>query len=211
MDGTNLLTFTGISIMLTLMPGPDILFVITQSITRNPKDGIAVALGLCTGLMVHTTAAALGVSAVLYHSSLAFQTLKVAGALYLFYLAWQSLREAGAAHTGSLAVEGRKRPFFALYRKGILMNLLNPKVSLFFLAFLPQFVSPEAGSVSVQMILLGVIFMVQAFLVFAVVSLAAHRLGRNFMANVAVSRWVDRGKAGIYALLGARLLSMEHQ
>ncbi len=117
--------------MLTLMPGPDILFVITQSIARRPGDGI-----------VHTTVAAFGISAILYQSSLAFQVVKVAGAIYLLYLAWQSLREKEGSDAAATA--GRSRSFFALYRRGIWMNLLNPKVSLFFLAFLSQFVSPEA-------------------------------------------------------------------
>ncbi|QKG84366.1 LysE family translocator [Kroppenstedtia pulmonis] len=212
MDVMNLFYFAGLSMVLTFMPGPDILFVITQSITGNWKDGMVVAIGLCTGLVVHTMAAALGVSAILHHSSLAFQTLKIAGAVYLFYLAWQALREAGSSHDadGSGRTVG-SQSLLGLYQKGILMNLLNPKVSLFFLAFLPQFISPGSTSVHLQMVILGLIFILQAVLVFSVVSLIAHRLGRIFMKNATVSRWVNRGKAGIYVALGAKLFMMDNK
>lgn len=210
MDWTNLLTFAGISVMLTLMPGPDILFVIAQSVTHSRRDGIAVALGLCTGLVVHTTAAALGISALLYHSSVAFQALKWLGAIYLFILAWQALREAKETESSN-ELPVRRQKFAALYRRGIFMNLLNPKVALFFLAFFPQFVSPEAGPVSLQMVILGAVFIVQALLVFSVVSMLAHQIGQKVLKNEASSRWVNRTKAGIYVLLGARLVLMERE
>ncbi len=208
MDLADLLTFTGISVMLTLMPGPDILFVIAQSVTHSRRDGIAVALGLCTGLVVHTTAAVLGVSALLYHSSVAFQVLKWAGALYLFILAFQALREAeepGGSEESPLA----RRHFAALYRRGIFMNLLTPKVSLFCLAFFRPFVSPHAGSISWQMAVLGAVFTAQALVVFTSVSVITHRLGRNILKSATSSKWGNRTKAGIYVLLGARLVFME--
>lgn len=210
MDIFDLLTFAGISVMLTMMPGPDILFVIAQSVTHSRRDGVAVALGLCTGLVVHTTAAVLGVSALLYHSSVAFQVLKWAGAVYLISLAWQALREAEETG-GSDELPVRRQHFAALYRRGILMNLRNPKVSLFFLAFFPQFVSPDAGPVSWQMAVLGVVFTMQALLIFTAVSVIAHGLGRNVLKSAASSKWVNRAKAGIYALLGARLVFMEKE
>jgi threonine/homoserine/homoserine lactone efflux protein len=210
MDIADLIAFTGISVMLTLMPGPDILFVIAQSVTHSRRDGIAVALGLCTGLVVHTTAAVWGVSALLYHSSVAFQVLKWAGAFYLFVLAWQALREAEETGEADQPPVRRQR-FAALYRRGILMNLLNPKVSLFFLAFFPQFVSPDTGSVSWQMMILGAVFTAQALLVFSAVSVIAHRIGRNVLKSATSSKWVSRTKAGIYALLGARLVFMERE
>ena len=210
MDWTNLLTFAGISVMLTLMPGPDILFVIAQSVNHSRRDGIAVALGLCTGLVVHTTAAALGISALLYHSSVAFQALKWLGAIYLFILAWQALREAKETESSN-ELPVRRQKFAALYRRGIFMNLLNPKVALFFLAFFPQFVSPEAGPVSLQVVILGAVFIVQALLVFSVVSMLAHQIGQKVLKNEASSRWVNRTKAGIYVLLGARLVLMERE
>ncbi|SMO95268.1 LysE family translocator [Melghirimyces algeriensis] len=211
MEWTSLLSFIGFSVLLTLMPGPDLLFVMTQSLTHRPMHGFAVAAGLCTGLVVHTTAAALGISAILVHSSLAFSILKFAGALYLFYLAWQSLCESGSGSPESVSLTEERTSLFALYRRGIWMNLLNPKVSLFFLAFLPQFVSAEAGSVPAQMVLLGVLFMIQAFLVFVTVSLTAHWIGQKLFHRGFGGTWLSRGKAGIYALLGMRLLLMDQE
>ncbi|PMB04827.1 threonine transporter RhtB [Fischerella thermalis CCMEE 5273] len=214
MEIMDLMYFAGISIVLTLMPGPDILFVISQSITNNSKDGVAVALGLCTGLVFHTIASAFGISALLYHSSLSFQLLKVAGAIYLFYLAWLALRENQSKHaeeSSNEVVEGNS--LSTLYRRGILMNLLNPKVSLFFMAFLPQFIHSKPGAILVymQMVILGFVFILQALLVFTVVSIIAYRLGRNFMNNSIKSKWVNRGKAGIYLLLGTQLFLMDNK
>ena len=207
MDITNILYFIGASVLLTLMPGPDILFVITESISRSRKNGIFIALGLCTGLIFHTTAAALGISAIFYHSAVAFQVVKFAGALYLFYLAWQSLREAGNKSNGNIS-STTQLTFFALYRRGILMNILNPKVSLFFLAFLPQFASPETGSLPLQMIAFGVIFMIQSLVVFSIVAILANQLGKHFLSNEKAV-WINRAKAGIYTVLGVRLLLLD--
>ncbi|MEG6513479.1 LysE family translocator [Desulforamulus ruminis] len=210
MDIMNILYFLGASVLLTLMPGPDILFVITESISKSQKTGIFIALGLCTGLIVHTTAAALGIAAVLYHSAVAFQVVKFAGALYLFYLAWQALRERGNSKEEVLSASAQQT-FFALYRRGIFMNLLNPKVSLFFLAFLPQFVSPRAGSVALQMALLGVLFMLQSLVVFTTVALLANRFGKYLFNHEKSVLWINRAKAGIYTFLGARLVFLSKE
>lgn len=131
----NLWGFISAAVLLTLMPGPDILFVITQSITRGRKAGMVFAAGLCTGLIAHVTAVSLGVSILLMSSPVAFTMLKFAGAAYLLYLgvkAFLARRENHFELSGDAAVSGK------LYRKGILMNILNPKVILFFLAFFPQ-------------------------------------------------------------------------
>lgn len=207
MDPANILYFLGASVLLTLMPGPDILFVTTESISKNRKSGIFIALGLCTGLIVHTTAAALGIAAIFYHSAIAFQCVKYAGALYLFYLAWKALVKTDCDNSETSSTKSVS--LFALYRRGILMNVLNPKVSLFFLAFLPQFVSPQAGSVSLQMIVLGVVFMVQAIIVFSIVATLAHKAGRMLFNNEKTVGWVNRSKAAIYSLLAARLVFLE--
>ncbi len=165
-------SFLGVAVLLTLAPGPDILFVIAQSLSQGKQAGIATALGLCTGLLVHISAATLGVSAVIYQSALAFAIVKYAGAAYLLYLAWQAFREKDS----SLAF-GRQKPmaYASLYKKGIVMNVLNPKVSLFFLALLPQFVDPSEGRVPQQMLLLGAVFLAQALAVFTLVSIGAEK------------------------------------
>ncbi|ALS24229.1 MULTISPECIES: LysE family translocator [Paenibacillus] len=203
MDIHIVLYFTAASILLTLAPGPDILFVAAQSVSNGRKAGIATALGLCTGVLAHTFAAAAGISALLYNSALLFQLVKYAGAAYLLYLAWQALKEGA----GELSLERVPRQSAgALYRRGILMNMLNPKVSLFFLALLPQFVTPDGSHPALQMMVLGVIFMVQAIVVFSLVSLGAGFVGSKLRARTGTIRWINRAKALLYAVIGLRLM-----
>lgn len=160
------------SITLTLLPGPDILYVIAESMTRTARAGVAIATGLVSGLVVHTAAAATGASLLLMRYDAAFLILKYGGALYLLYLAVGAIREKPM----SPGTSGEGIKPLAYYRKGVLMNLLNPKVSLFFLAFLPQFTSRNGLPVALQMTVLGALFIVQAWLVFALVAWLAGRL-----------------------------------
>ncbi|GAB6891890.1 LysE family translocator [Geobacillus stearothermophilus] len=201
-----ILSFFSVAILLTLAPGPDILFVIAQSVSQGKQAGIATALGLCTGLLVHISAAVLGVSAVIYQSALAFAIVKYAGAAYLLYLAWQAFREKDS----SLAF-GRQKPmaYASLYKKGIVMNVLNLKVSLFFLALLPQFVDPSAGQIPQQMLVLGVIFLVQALAVFTLVSIGAEKLRQWLSAHTAITRRIHWLKGAIFALIGIQIAVSE--
>lgn len=206
MDIHIVLYFTAASILLTLAPGPDILFVAAQSVSNGRKAGMATALGLCTGVLAHTFAAAVGISALLYNSALLFQLVKYAGAVYLLYLSWLALREGA----GVLSLERVPRQSIgALYRRGILMNLLNPKVSLFFLALLPQFVTPGGSNPALQMMVLGVVFMVQAIVVFSLVSLGAGLVGGKLRARTGTTRWINKAKALLYAAVGLRLMFAE--
>jgi threonine/homoserine/homoserine lactone efflux protein len=182
------------------------MFVITQSISHGKRDGIAVSLGLCSGLFVHTFAAAVGISALLYHSALAFQLLKYFGAAYLLYLAWNSLKKTSRMDLGTAVPQ---ESLIALYRRGILMNVLNPKVSLFFLAFLPQFVSAKAGSIPAQMVMLGGLFIFQAIAIFTLVSLFAGMLGEKVVRKTANSKIVNYIQAVVYTVLGIRLAMLE--
>ncbi|MFY9408562.1 MAG: LysE family translocator [Methanosarcina flavescens] len=197
-----LIYFIAASVTLTLLPGPDILFVLTQSISQGGKAGIATASGLCTGVFVHTTAAALGISALVYKSALAFEIVKYAGAAYLLYLAWQALRESGELISSAPV---RETNAVALYKRGIFMNVLNPKVALFFLAFLPQFVNIDSGNIPVQMIFLGIIFMVQAWLIFSAISVFAGVVGEKIIQKPGIGRYIDWGKAGIFTFIGIKL------
>ncbi|MCK5077845.1 MAG: LysE family translocator [Calditrichia bacterium] len=199
----NLLAFIGASVILTLMPGPDIIFVITLSITQGKKSGILTALGLVTGLIVHTTAAALGLSIILYESALAFQIVKYLGAAYLIYLGIIAIRERNknALQINRNAKYENKK----LYRRGILMNILNPKVSLFFLAFLPQFVSADSSNVSLEMMFLGIIFMVQAIIVFTIVSILAHKLSEQIVKNPKVAKVINWVKASVFLIIGIQI------
>jgi len=160
-------------VLLGIAPGPDNLFVLTQSTLHGRTAGLVVMLGLCTGLVVHSAAVALGVAAIFQSSDVAFTVLKFCGAGYLLYLAWRTFTaRADGLPEGLQSGPGRA----ALYRRGIIMNITNPKVSIFFLAFLPQFADPARGSVAVQVMLLGGLFIIATILVFGGVAIAAGSL-----------------------------------
>ncbi len=199
-----LLSFLGAAVVLTLMPGPDNLFVLAQSISQNKRAGIATTFGLCTGILVHTLAAAVGITALVYQSALAFMVFKYAGAVYLLYLAWQAFKEEG----GDLRVESKQAlEYKKLYKRGVLMNVLNPKVSLFFLALFPQFIdhSKEAWDVPYQMVGLGVLFLIQAFIIFTMISFFAEKVG-NWLSKVPqIGRRLNVAKGVLLGIIGISL------
>ena len=185
-----MMAFFAAALLLGIAPGPDNIFVLTQSALFGVGAGIITTLGLVTGLCVHTTAVALGVAAIFQTSALAFTLLKVAGAGYLLWLAWLSFR-AGASTTdvadGAAGRTGSNFPgYMTLYRRGIVMNVTNPKVSLFFLAFLPQFCDPARGSVAMQVLSLAGLFMLATIVVFWTVAALGGRL----------AVWFNRSKRG---------------
>ena len=180
-------------VLLTVAPGPDNILVVTLGLSRGRRPAVLAAWGMATGVLVHTTAAALGLSAALAASPLAFKAVQYAGAGYLTYLAWRILRERGDAHDrgGRHGSAADRAPIgaWALYRRGFLMNVLNPKVALFFLAFLPQFARADAiWPVWSQMILLGLVFMAQAFVIFTCFGLFAGALGEVLNRRA----WIER-------------------
>lgn len=201
--------FFAASVLLGLSPGPDNIFVLTQSALRGPMAGLLVTIGLCTGLVVHTTAVALGVAAILQASTLAFTALKLIGAAYLLYLAWQAFRASAAG----LPAQGEGGPAsldgWRLYRRGIIMNVSNPKVSIFFLAFLPQFADPARGSIALQMLLLGGVFIVSTLLVFGGVALLAGSLGQRLMRSATAQRLIHRVAGTVFVALALKLASAE--
>ena len=196
--------FVPASLALIIAPGPDLLFLLAQGIQRGRSAGLATAFGLASGNLAHTLGAALGVSIIFRTSALAFALLKFAGVLYLLYLAWRALRDGGAAPGESPSVP--ERSLGALFRRGVLMNVLNPKVALFFLAFLPQFAHPEKGPVGLQMLLLGGVFTLLVVIVFGVAGWFAGSLRPWLLRRGAglkrLSAWL---MAGIYAALALRL------
>lgn len=201
MTASPLLYFLGASVALTLAPGPDNIFVLTQGIARGRKPAVVTALGMCSGISVHTTAAAFGISAVFYSSIVAFNVVKYAGAAYLLYLAARTLRERSSVR---LAVaDDRGVP--ALFKRGFIMNVLNPKVAMFFLAFLPQFVTPNAGSFPLQMLLLGSVFMAQSVVIFCLIGYFSGTIGNFILTRPRVARYFDWLTAGVFASLGVRL------
>ena len=197
-----ILLFIGASTLLALSPGPDILFVLTQAMVRGSRSGIVIALGLCSGLIFHTTAVALGVAVIFQTSALAFSLLKFIGAGYLLYLAFMAFRDATKS---KLNMTQPPLSLSTLYKRGILMNIANPKVSIFFLAFLPQFTNPALGNVTVQIFSLGALFMLSALMVFISVSLLAGRIGAWFMRTKNGEKVLNRIAGTIFAGLALKL------
>lgn len=202
LDGQVIIVFFAASVMLGLAPGPDNLFVLAQSALQGPAAGLVVTAGLCTGLLVHTTAVAVGVAALIQGSVFAFTLLKAAGAAYLLYLAWQAFRSStrppGDPARGRLG-SGQ------LYRRGIIMNITNPKVTMFFLAFLPQFVDPGRGAVTSQFIQLGVLFIVATVLVFGSVALLAGSMGAWLSRSETAQRALNIAAGCLFVGLAVRL------
>lgn len=202
---TTLLYFLGASMALTIAPGPDNIFVMTQGITRGRQPAIITALGMCSGVSVHTTAAALGISALLYSSVTAFNLVKYAGAAYLLYLAYRTISERSSLTLSEAAT----LPVAALFRRGFIMNVLNPKVALFFLAFLPQFITPGSDHVPMQMMILGGLFMAQAVVIFTLIGWFSGSIGKIILSKPRLARQFDWLTAGVFASLGLKLALAE--
>ena len=200
------LAFFLASFALALSPGPDNLFVLTLSALHGWRAGMLFVVGLCTGLLVHISAVALGLTAVVMASPVAFFAIKVAGAIYLVWLAWVAFR-AGAA--GGSDTEVQPMSAAQLVTRGIVMNVTNPKVGVFFLALLPQFVDTGRGPVSPQVIVLGLLFVVSAVLAFAAIAAGAGRLSDWFRDSPRVGIWLNRVAGVVFVALALRLILTE--
>ena len=183
------------SLALTLMPGPDILFVINQSL-EDKKSGLLVALGLCSGLVVHTLVLALGLSAIIEQNDNVIMFFKYFGSFYLFYLASQEFKK------DRISTKRQKENF---YLRGVYMNLINPKVLIFFLAYFPNFLFSDTISISYQFIILGAIFILQALIVFSIVSLVSNRL-TSILKVDAMNKKIVYLKSFIFVLIGLSIL-----
>lgn len=180
MELSTLLYFLITSILLTLAPGPDIMYLLAKSLADGTKSGISLAFGLTTGLIFHTTLVIIGVATIIQQSPLAFSILKYAGAIYLLYLAWGAFHSQGNLKLNAV---NNTTSFFKLYRRGLIMNVLNPKVLLFFLAFLPQFINLNAENISLQIAFLGFIFGLQTLIIFSLVAICAGKV-RDYILNI---------------------------
>ncbi|NNE07549.1 MAG: LysE family translocator [Gemmatimonadetes bacterium] len=199
----SLIPFFVASLLICLAPGPDNIFVLTQAAIGGRRAGYSVMLGLCTGLLVHTLAVAVGVAALFAASPFAFTALKLAGGAYLLYLAWGAWRAAAS----KIPFEQRERiPLRRLYGRGIVMNITNPKVLLFFLAFLPQFAAPERGPLPVQVVTLGGVFIVAVLLVFGTIATVAGSLGEWLAKSDGAQRVLNRIAAVIFVALALMLI-----
>ncbi len=201
-DLNTLVMFTTASVLLGFAPGPDNIFVLTQSILFGRSAGFKITLGLCTGLIAHTTIVALGVAALFQTSVIAFSALKYLGAAYLLYLSWKAFR----ASAGGINLERSKEiPSWHLYRRGIIMNVTNPKVSIFFLAFLPQFANPSKGSITLQLIILGLIFIGVTILVFGLISQLAGLIGAWLQKSGKFEKILNMTAGTVFAALAVKL------
>ena len=183
------------SLALTLMPGPDILFVINQSL-EDKKSGLLVSFGLCSGLIVHTLLLALGLSVIIEQNDNVIMFFKYFGSFYLFYLASQEFKK------DSVISERKKENF---YLRGVYMNLINPKVLIFFLAYFPNFLFSETISISYQFIILGAIFITQALIVFSIVSITSNRL-ISILKVDSKNKKIAYLKSFIFVLIGLSIL-----
>ena len=199
-----LISFIGASVLLTLMPGPDNIFVLTESITKGQRNGIAISIGLCSGILIHTFAAATGLSIIIQKSAIAFSVIKYLGAAYLFYLAILATKDKKPIIALSSDQSNKPSSFMKLIRKGFFMNVLNPKVSLFFIAFLPQFISKSGIDQSYQMLALGTVFMIQAIFIFLLIAILAGRL-TDVLNNARFWKITKWSKVSVLALLGLTL------
>jgi threonine/homoserine/homoserine lactone efflux protein len=198
----NLLLFLSAGILLNLTPGPDMTYVITRSIAEGRRAGIVSSLGIATGTLVHTTLVALGLASLLAAVPVAFEIVKYAGAAYLIFIGVQLLRSRDEAFAAAAIEPARLR---AIYRQGVITNVLNPKVAIFFIAFLPQFVSPERGLVVAQIVTLALLFNTTGTVVNVAVAVLASRMGTALRGRIGSGAALRRASGAVFVGLGVRL------
>jgi threonine/homoserine/homoserine lactone efflux protein len=200
-------TFLAAAILITLAPGPDNLMVLSIGMARGREPGVAFGLGCALGCLNHTLLATLGVSALIAASPPAFTALKICGGAYLIWLGIQAIRHARALRAPE-AGKARTETPGKLFVKGLVANAINPKVILYFLAFLPQFVDAQRGHVAWQIAQLGVLFTVETIVVFGAIGWFAGSVGERIARRPAIGAWLDRVAGGIFVALGLRLLAI---
>lgn len=207
-DVNSLLLFMAATLTLNLTPGPDMLYVIARSVGQGRSAGIASAFGIAAGCCLHILAVTFGLASLMQAVPSVYEVVKYTGAAYLMYLGVRALFSHQAAHAETPM---REAPLSTAFLQGMMTNVLNPKVALFFLAFLPQFVEREAGGVALQLISLGILFNISGTIVNIIVALAASYTGSRFKARVndsAVFRWLT---GGVLIGLGVRLALLERK
>lgn len=203
-DLVQALGFLAAAVLITLSPGPDNLMILSLGLSRGRRQGIAFGLGCALGCLSHTILAALGISAAIAASPVLFTGLKLVGGAYLVWLGIGALRSSGAMRIDG-AVGGNESQW-ALFRRGLLANAINPKVILFFLAFLPQFVDAGKGGAGWQTAQLGVLFTLQACLLFGTIGWFAGSLGGWLGRHGRAGLWLDRLAGAVFVALGAKLI-----
>ena len=198
MDPAFLLT----ALIVVLIPGTGVIYTLAIALGRGGPASVSAAFGCTIGIVPHISAAILGLAALLHASALLFQTVKFAGVLYLLWMAWSALREKGMLDAQP---ERSAMSHAAIVRRGFLINILNPKLSVFFLAFLPQFVPPDTANPAMTMAFLGAVFMAMTFIVFVIYGQVASLVRERVLASQSLMVWMRRSFAAAFALLGLRL------
>lgn len=198
------------TLIVVLLPGTGVIYTLAAGLTRGARAAVLAAFGCTLGIVPHVAASVLGLAALMHASALAFQLIKYLGVIYLFYMAWQIWRDTGALalEAGAQGPDAASRPG-RIVGAGILINLLNPKLTLFFLAFMPQFVDPEAQGATVEMLMLAGVFMAVTFIVFVLYGLLAAQARDQVISRPKVLRAVKRSFASVFALMGLRLALAE--
>jgi threonine/homoserine/homoserine lactone efflux protein len=195
--------FLAAGILLNLTPGPDTAYILGRSIALGREAGIASALGISVGTVLHTCAAALGLSAILATSAVTFGAIKLLGGAYLVFLGLKMMLKRSGQLT--LPTNFRRRTSVAAFRQGILTNVLNPKVALFFLAFLPQFIDPASNAKVVAFLTLGLTFVTTGTLWVLILAWFAPVFSEHLRTNEITGRWLNRATSALFVFLGARL------
>lgn len=207
-DHSYWLLFFATALLLNLSPGPDLIYILSRSIAHGRRVGVASALGTCTGALVHVAAAALGLSALLATSAVAFSVVKYVGAAYLVVLGVKAFRSG----TGMVSLQtsaGSTVAAMQAFRQGMLIDVLNPKVAIFFMALLPQFVRPAFGNVPLQILTLGLLIIVVSIVVECTFALLAGQAGSFIRRHPVCSLWLDRMLGSVFIMLGVRLAFAE--
>ena len=195
--------FLTAAVLLNISPGPDMAFILGHTMKSGTRAGFSAVFGIWTGACIHVLLAAFGLSAILAASAIAFSAVKWVGAIYLFWLGIQALRSKGEG--GFVKAAGETLGWQRIYRQGVLVSLLNPKVAIFFLAFLPQFVVEGAGPAWLQLAVHGGLIIVVAVFIEPPLILAGGRLADVFKRNAKIGLWLDRGLGALFVALGVRL------
>jgi RhtB (resistance to homoserine/threonine) family protein len=195
--------FLAAGVLLNLTPGPDTVYILGRSIAQGREAGVASALGICVGSIFHTCAAALGLSAILATSSVAFVAIKLLGGAYLIFLGIKLLLDR--RRQLSLPSNFKQRTSAAAFRQGVLTNVLNPKVALFFLAFLPQFIDPATNNKILAFVTLGFTFVTTGTIWCLILACFASSFSDRLRASETVGQWVNRAIGALFIFLGARL------
>ena len=190
------------SLVIILIPGTGIIYTVSNGLFLGKKESVAAAMGCTAGIIPHLLASILGLSAILHMSAFTFQLIKYAGAAYLIYLAWLTWNETGALQFNPTE---KKKNLRQIIFRGFLINILNPKLSLFFLAFLPLFISKESESPTMEMFFLSTVFMFMTLIIFILYGISSNIVSQYALKSEKTIRYIQRTFAGIFALLGVKL------